>query len=467
MASIISDVQKRFANWRHLLKNKTHKELLIALGEAPLVEVAEFLAEQKLGDCIDLFLLLKQDTQATLFGHFHENKQLELYNALQGRAFAPIFGKMSSDLRADFYLSLADKQRFQLLPFLEHKVRQDVITLSGYSSDQAGGIMNTDFIVLDNKMTAKEALEKIRQTTSTKKMLYFLYVVDEHMKLISIVDLKDLIMASPATQIADFANETFVAAHLYEDRESVARKVEKYDLPVIPIINETEQLVGIVSYDDAIDVIRAEETEDMELFMGIRPHKEDHYLKISSVDHFYQRIGWVSGLFILSVCSSLIIHSYEATLQKWHFLALYLPTISDTGGNVGSQAATMVIRALSLGQITLKNWLSIIYKEGKVALFLAFILFFLSFIKVFILSTIFSDQDEWILDSTKIAFTISLSIAFQTFTSTLIGATLPLLMKKLGKDPAAAASPAITTLVDISGLFIYLGMATLFYTYLF
>lgn len=453
------DVEQNFSNLKLFLKEGKTEEALQLLEETPLADVAEFLADQPLPILMDCFLLLDRVKQASVLDYLHIKKQVDIYNALPIRVFADIFEKMHSDSRADFYLALPDDKQMQLLPYLSKAVRRDVIMLSRYPEEKAGGIMSTDFVVLHHEMTAEEALQKMRQDAPSKKMMYSLYVVDENMRLIGIIDLKDLILANPTIPISDIAHDKLVFADLYDDRESVAHQIQKYGLMAIPVLNKQEQLVGIVSYDDAIDIIQEEQTEDMERFMGIIPrHHRDDYLRTSSWQHFKQRVSWVSGLFLLCVLAELLLHNYKSVFEKWSFLALYITMISDTGGNVGSQAATMVIRAMALGEITLKHWLSIIYKEARVACMLSLTLFILCFSSVWGLTYIFPSG---IVPAKTyiVAITIALAVSLQVITATLIGASLPLLIKRLGKDPALAASPAITTIVDISGLLIYLATA--------
>ncbi len=395
--------------------------------------------------------------QGAIFAELDEELQLTLYQLASKKVFATIFSHMPSGYRADFYQQLNDKEQARLFPYLTKKVREDVIALSAYPPETAGGIMSTDFAVVLEDMTINQAIQKLKEDAPSKKMIYYIYVVDEHMRMLGFVSLKDLIMADSQEKVANLLHENFIYAAVDEDREAVAKRIEKYDLVAMPILNEEDQLVGIVSYDDAMDVIRVEQTEDMERFMGIVSNEEtSDYLKASSFQHFKKRVAWIVGLFIAGFMSSLVIHQNEAILERITVLALYLPMIAATGGNAGSQAASVVIRALSLGQITLNDWLITILKEAKVALLLALSLFLLAFLKVLVLSrhTVIDHHSVY-----GLAFAIGLALSLQVITSTIIGATLPLVAKYFNGDPAVAASPAITTIVDITGMTIYFGIA--------
>ena len=458
----ILDLKKRLANWRSFLEKNDYKKLLASLKESPVVEVTDFLAEQSINTCVLLFLLFSKSKQARIFSLFSLEKQLDIHRTLDADTFAGIFEKMPSDLRVDFYIQLDETEQAKLMPFLSRKVRQDVVTLSGYAPDKAGGIMSTDFVAVSHESSVESALESIRKEATKKKMMVSIYVVDEHRKPVGIVDLKDLVLAKPEEKVMSLAKDTILFARLYDDQEEVANKIEKYDLMALPILNSDDQIVGVASVDNALHVIREEEKEDMEKFMGIVPDQhKDTYMGLSTLQHFKKRVGWVVCLFIVGILQTLMMHAWESTIHALTFVSFYLMTISDTGGNVGSQAATMVIRALSLGEIKLKNWLAILWKEFKIAFLLGFSLFVLAMVKVFVVSYNFHQVNH--PAPIKIAFVVSLAISLQVLSSIIIGTLLPLIVKKLGKDPALAASPAITTIVDIFGVFIYLLLINAFF----
>lgn len=452
-----SQVKTQLEQWEALLAQRKEEELVALLEEVPTVEVAEFLAQQTPEVLVKLLTSsTKKESQGVIFADFNEELQAKLYHFINKKTFATIFSYMPSDRRADFYQKLSDKEQIKLLPYLTKKVKEDVITLSAYPPKTAGGIMSTDFATVMSDMIVKQAINKLREDSPSKKMIYYLYVVNANMQMVGFVTVKDLIMAEPEEKVADALHHNFVYADVYEDQESVAQKIEKYDLVAIPVLNEDKQLVGIVSHDGAMDIIRVEQTEDMEKFMGIVPAEEElGYLTTSSFQHFKKRITWIVGLFVASFLSGLILHKHEAILKQLTVLALYLPMIADSGGNAGSQAATVVIRALALEQITLRNWLRILFKEVKVAFLLALCLFFLAFLKVIILS---GNTEIKHYSLHTLAFTIAVALSLQVITSTLIGSSLPLLIKFLKGDPAVAASPAITTIVDITGMLIYFTM---------
>jgi magnesium transporter len=274
-----------------------------------------------------------------------------------------------------------------------------------------------------------------------------------------LVTLKDLVMHEPQEKVFEFLNEFFVSAEVNEYRESVAQKIEKYDLVAIPVLNSLNQLVGVVSHEEAIDIIQKEVTEDMEKIMGIMPSANDEeYMSTSSFHHFKKRVIWLVSLAAIGIISGMIINEYQHILESFIILAMYMPMMAATGGNTGSQAATVIIRSLSLGEIDDKDWAKIIFKEMKISFMLSVCVAALTYLKIAFLS--FHSMLPHGITMNMIGVVISFAIAIQVITSAVIGAGLPLLVRRLGGDPAVVASPAITTIVDITGLLIYFTVAS-------
>jgi magnesium transporter len=435
------------------------------LNKMPVVEVAELIEKLESDyDRIDVMSQFPIDRQALILADLPITIQLSLFNAMSRKAFATIFEQMPTQSQVDFFQFLSKKAQTEILPFLSKSVRENILRLSAYPPDTAGGIMSLDYASVFERMTCAEAIAKVRADAPSKKLVYYAYVVNDEQTLLGFVTLKDLIMADPAQMIADVVHREFVFAYVDEDREEVAKKIEKYDLIAIPVVNRQMQLMGVVTHDEAIDIIRAEQTEDLEKFMGIAQRDTElNYLETSSWKHFQKRVTWIVTLAAVGIISGMIIHHYEKALEKMLILALYMPMVADTGGNVGSQAATVIVRALALGEFSVREWLKVIWKETKVSSLLALCLGVLAFAKVLFLSWETEIPAEYSL--VKIAFVISLALSLQVITATLIGAALPLIVKAFGGDPAVAASPAITTVVDITGLLIYFGVASLFFAF--
>jgi len=302
-------------------------------------------------------------------------------------------------------------------------------------------------------------MAKIRHDAPSKNMVIYIYVVDEAMVMKGVVTLKELVLADPNSKVSELLDEFFVAAEVNEDRESVAQKIEKYDLAAIPVLNSLQQLVGVVGHDDAIQVIRAEQTEDLEKLAGVMPSQEgEDYIQTSTFKHFQKRVVWLVGLAAMGIISGMIINEYQGILEQFIILAMYMPMMASTGGNTGTQAATVIIRALSLGHISDDEWFKIVFKEIRISTMLSVCVALLTYLKIVFLSFHGLMPDGFSMSF--IGFTISLAIAVQVVCSAVIGAGLPLVVRRMGGDPAVVASPAISTIVDITGLLIYFAIAS-------
>lgn len=437
-------------------------DIVPMLQKMPVVEVGQVLEKVEDQDLFSVLDKFSPSLQGLIFSEFSDAKQLSVFNSFSKKRFGIIFENMPSDYRADLFQNLDQHDQVSLLPFLSKSVREDVITLSAYPPETAGGIMSTDFATVQKSKSCIEAIAKVRSDAPSKKTIYYVYVVDENQTMQGFITLKDLILAEPNSLVSDTLHDDFVYAYVDDDREKVAMMIEKYDLVALPILNKLNQLVGIVTHDEALDVIRAEHSEDMQKFMGISSSNEVFdYVGTSVWKHFKKRVVWIVSLAFVGLLSGVIVHLYEDTLAKLIVLVLFMPMMASTGGNAGTQAATVVIRALSLGQITAKEWFQILLKEARVSIMIAICVGILAFGKVLILSS--SSDTPAVFSLYKIAFVISFAISIQVVLSTLIGAGLPLLIRRFGGDPAVAASPAITTIVDITGLLIYFSTATFFF----
>ena len=444
---------------QELVDLNDREKLKEAFEDFPTAVVVEFLEERNDPEVIKLINLLASEDAGRIYSYLPIERQHELSKIIDRRTFSNIFTHMYSDSRADLFQEFSKEEQIEILPYLDKKTREDVIVLSAYPPETAGGIMNTDFATIVITMTCQQALAKIRHDAPSGKMIYYIYVVNEDMEMHGIVTIKDLILADPKDIVKDLVNENFVYVNVNDDREKVAMEIEKHDLVAIPVLNNLKQLVGIVSHEEALDVIRAEHTEDMEKFMGIVPSEDElTYMEASSWLHFKKRVVWLVSLAAIGLISGVIIHHYQLVLEQLIILALYMPMMTATGGNTGSQAATVVIRAIALDQTDEGEWFKILFKELKISFMLSLCVGGLVFIKIAFLTSA-----SLLPEGMTFAFVGSLiaaAIGMQVITSALVGAGLPLLVRRLGGDPAVAASPAITTTVDITGLLIYFTIAS-------
>lgn len=422
--------------------------------------VAELLGGLDTPEIWQVLHMLEVPLRAEIFSHFDLDQQVELSTGQNRKDMAQLLEEMPPDDRADLVKELEEKVLEEILPLVAKAEREDIRKLVEYKEGTAGAVMSTDYAVLKAEMGISQAIEQLRIQAPGKETIYYAYIVDENRKLTGFVSLKDLIMARPSQFVRDVMHTDVIQANVNDDQELVARKIEKYDLIAIPIVDDNMLLVGIVTYDDALDIIRQEQTEDIEKFMAISgQHEAGEYLKTSAFKHFRKRAYWIVGLGALGLVSGMIIHGFESTFMSLLILALYMPMVADTGGNTGSQSATVVVRALALGEITYKDVFRVLRKEFFIACLLAIVLGILSFGKVLFLSQHSAIPDGYTL--VNIGMAIAIALALQVITATLIGAVLPLIASALKQDPAIVASPALTTIVDITGLLIYFTTAKL------
>lgn len=461
--------------WRWAMKNKNSflsPELreLLAAGDAASLRtfctsfhpalIAEFVASLDADEAWRVLCCADPPLRAAIFSHLDRDIQVEIVAALTREETARLLADMSPDDRADLFKQLPVGLQELVLPALAQAEREDIRRLAGYREGTAGAVMTSDYATLHPQLTATQALEHLRDVAPEKETIYYAYVVDAERKLLGFVSLKDLILARREARVDSIMHRDVIFARVDDDQEDAARKIQRYDLIALPVLNGDDQLVGIITHDDALDIVTQEHTEDLEKFMAIAgSHQAGGYLKTPVWRHIQKRLYWVVSLAALGLVSGLVIHSFEATLMQLMILALYMPMVADTGGNTGSQSATVVVRALALRELSPRDALRVIWKELRVSLALAGALGVLSWLKVVYLSHGSEIPAQFTLP--QIAMVIAIALSLQVVTATLIGAMLPLAAASFKLDPAVVASPALTTIVDITGLLIYFTTARL------
>lgn len=424
------------------------------------VTIAETIATLAHEDIWKVLQNAEQPLRSEIFCYFDKDLQVQIVEMLKLADVADLMADMPPDDRTDLFKHLPEAKRESVLPALAKAEREDIRRLSAYREGTAGAVMTSDYATLPPELTMAEAIEHLREVAPDSETIYYAYVVGEQRQLLGYVSLKDLIVNHRTVCVHEIMHSDIIFAQVEDDQEDVARQIQKYDLLALPIINEHKALVGIVTQDDAIDIITQEHTEDMEKFMAIvASHEDSGYLKTTVWGHFKSRYPWVIALAVLGLLSGYIVQHFEGLLMQFTILAMFMPMLADTGGNTGSQSASLVVRALALKEISTKDVFRILGKEFKVSLMLATILAVIAFGRVFLMGGESSIPEHSSLFN--VAFAISLALGLQVVTSTLIGVLLPLGAAKMKWDPAVVASPALTTIVDITGLLIYFSVAKL------
>ena len=442
----------------YLAKNNSY-ELIKLCKETPAPEIAEIISSFEPENIHNILTLIDDiEIKVQIFTYLPIEHQISLSKIMEKWEIAEIITNMSHDDRVDLYKKMPDDVKEVLTRYLAKAEREDIIKLSSYQEGTAGAVMTSDYATLTPDLSITEAIENLRKEAPDKETIYYAYIINENRKLIGFVSLKDLIVSPSYLKVADIMEKDVVSVNVNDDQEDVAKKIEKYDLIAIPVVDNNNTLLGIVTHDDAFDIIRQEQTEDVEKLMGITgEHEVGVYLKTPFLVHFKNRVTWIIILAFLGTITGAVVHKFEHILQKLTILAVYMPMLADTGGNTGSQSATVVIRALALGEISHKDVSRVLLKELQISLLLSIVLGIFVFCRAYFFTP--ANSVPQFLTVTNIAIAIALALAIQTVTATLIGALLPLIVTKFNLDPAIIASPALTTIVDMTGLLIYFTIA--------
>ncbi len=441
-----------------LLKERKLSTLKEILNEWDPADLATLINQISENERVILFRLLKQDLATDTFEFIEVEQQIELIKAMGNGEVASILNEMAPDDRTALFEELPSSAVKQLVRMLSAEERKVALTLLGYPEDSVGRLMTPDYLTMKSDWTISESLKYIRENGEDSETLNIIFVIDPKGKLIDDLKIRELIFAEPESKISDLMDENFVALHVTDDQETAVDVFKQYDRIALPVIDKNGLLLGIVTVDDVLDVAEEEATEDIQKIGGVKA-LEESYGTISILQMMKKRAGWLSLLFIGELFTASAMGYFEHEISKAIILALFVPLIISSGGNSGSQASTLVIRALSIGEISLKDWFFVMKREIISGIILGSILGVLGFVRILIgnfTSNIFGIH--WLL----LALTVSVSLLGVVIWGTIAGSMLPILLKKLGADPAVASAPLVATLVDVTGLVIYFSVAILF-----
>ncbi len=422
--------------------------------------LAEFIETMAPADLAAFLQCLPPLQRGEVFSYLDVPVQVNLAHSMKRDQLAELVTNMSPDERADLVKKLKDETLEALWPALAQAERDDIKRLSGYAEGTAGAVMTTDYITLYPALTAREAIEKIRREAPDRETIYYAYVVGDDREFIGSTSLKDLILARPEIRVGDLMVPNPIFVKLSDDIEQVAMTIGKYDLLAIPVVDEESRIVGIVTVDDIVDVVQEEATEDMQKLGGMQALDEP-YLETPFRRMLGKRAGWLATLFVGEMLTATAMGYFEHDIAKAVVLALFVPLIISSGGNAGSQASTLVIRAMALGEVTLTDWWRVFGRELKMGAVLGLLLGAVGFFRVLFWQMASPVYGEHYL---LIGMTILTSLIGVVTFGTLAGSLLPFVLRRLGLDPASASAPFVATMVDVTGLVIYFGSATLFLT---
>jgi magnesium transporter len=387
-------------------------------------------------------------------------RRAAILEKLEPPRVAEILAGLSADERTDIVQKMGLHERHRVVPKLSPEIRTELEGLLQYPAHTAGGIMTTEFVRLDPQMTVGDALKHIRSVAQEKESIYACYVMEPNTKqLLGAVSLRDLVMADLETPLTTVMRSKPVTVNALDDQEVVAQKIGKYNLLAVPVLERDGSVVGFVTVDDVIDVLIEEGTEDFLRMAAVEPGALDKpYMQVALPLMIRKRAGWLVILFLGEMLTATAMGFFEKEIAKAVVLALFVPLIISSGGNSGSQASTLVIRALALGEVTLRDWWRVMQREVFSGLGLGLILGSIGFLRISIwsaFSTIYGPH--WML----VALTVGLALIGIVLWGTLAGSMLPFILRRLGFDPATSSAPFVATLVDVTGLVIYFSVAVL------
>ena len=430
-----------------LLSEGNFKELKMLLNESNESDVAECLDELSKEDLAVVFRLLKKDEAVDIFSYMSSDTQEKLIETLSDQEVATIVSKLYIDDAADLIDELPANLVSKVLQNASPTKRKAINEILKYPEDSAGSIMTVEYVDIKSGLTVKECFDRIRRIGLNKETVYTLYVVDADRRLIGVTTVKELLMRDYDTCINDFMEDNVITVTTNEDKEEVAKMFDKYDFLALPVVDNENRLVGIVTVDDAMDVMSEENEEDFEIMAAMTP-SEDDYLKESVITQYKNRIVWLLVLMLSSIITGKIITNYEVTFSAIPLLVSFIPMLMDTGGNCGSQASTMVIRALATDEIEPKDVFKVWWKEARIGVMCGVTLGLVNGIRIFIQ-----------YHDLGIAIVIACTLCLTAVLAKSLGCFLPLLAKAIHLDPAYMASPLITTITDACSLAIYFNIA--------
>ena len=457
------EIESLFDSLVKMLDNRRYSEFTVAIGELNPVDAADFFSRIEAKKIPAVFKLIKKDTAAEIFAELDADIQKRIIVALSDKETSAIIEELALDDAVDALSELPANIVSRVMRSVTKETRAEINRLLAYPESSAGSVMTAEYIDIHADLTVAQAIEHIRRIGVDKETVYIAYVTNERRVLEGTVSFKDLLFAKPDALIGEIMTEEPIYASTVDDREYAADTIAKYGLLALPIVDKENRLVGIVTVDDAIDVINEEATEDMELMAAITP-TDKPYLKTGVFETWRKRFPWLLILMLAAVFSSAVITHYENAIGTYAVLTIFFPMLMNTGGNAGSQSSVAIIRAMSLGEITVKNWIRVVWKEFRVSMLCGLCLAIVCFIKTMLID--FRLQITTVLDSgaeqdnLMVAFIVSATAFFAVVVAKVVGTILPMLAKKIKLDPAVMASPFITTIVDTVTLVIYFSIAS-------
>ena len=439
-----------------LVEQRQYRRLREELAQMNEVDIAEFLDELDVEQEILVFRLLPKDMAAEVFTYLENaDDQEKLIGALSDRELREVLDELYLDDTVDLIEDMPANVVSRILRNTDASTRSQINQLLNYPKDSAGSIMTTEFVDLHPDATVEQSFARIRKVGLDKETVYTCYVTQNRV-LLGVVTVRRMLLSAYETRIRDIMETNVLSVNTHEDKEDVAQLFSKYDLSAIPVVDGEDRLVGIITFDDAMDVIEEETTEDFEKMAAILP-SDKPYLKTGVFETWRSRIPWLLLLMLSATFSGMIITHFESVLASCVVLTSFITMLSGTGGNSGSQSSVAVIRALSLGEVEFSDMFAVVWKELRVALLCGVCLGAANFVKMMLVDRLLMGNGEV---TVPVALVVCCTLVLTVLCAKIVGCTLPMAAEKIGIDPAVMAAPFITTIVDALSLLIYFAIAS-------
>jgi len=450
-------------HFEQLIEGRHWKILRQELNDLEPVHIAEIIESLEKFEQIILFRVLPRELAKETFERLSHDEQEDIIEGLATNVnkVTALLNDLDPDDRTAFFEELPGEVSNRLIQMLSEEERTITTRLLGYPEESIGRLMTPEYVAVKPYYTVQQALDHIRQYGRDSETLNVIYIVDNHWKLVDDIRIKEIILASPSQMISEISDSRFVALNAYDDQEVAVKVFQDHDRVALPVVDKEGILLGIVTFDDVMDVAEEESTEDFQKFGGTEG-LDLSYTKTSLLEMVKKRSGWLIVLFFGQMLTATAMTYFEDELATAVVLALFIPLIISSGGNTGSQAASLIIRSLALGELKLKNWWYVMRKEIFSGLLLGVILGLIGFLRIFVWQKagIYNYGDFWIW----IGASVALSLIFVVLWGTLSGSMIPFILKKMRLDPATASAPFVATFVDVTGLIIYFTIAALLLT---
>ena len=434
---------------RKLLEEKKYRELRDVLSEMNTVDIAWLMDDMEDEDSLRIFRILPKNMAADVFADLEIDDQQYIIQSLSEKEASSIIDNMMADDATDLLEEMPANIVKKILRNASPETRADINHLLRYPEDSAGSVMTVEYVDLRETMTVEDAIKRIRRIGLDSETVNICYVVDDQRVLRGTVALRYLLLKNDDEIIGEIMNDNVISINTLTDQEEAAQMFQKYDFTAMPVVDNENRMVGIITIDDVIDIMQEEATEDIEKMAAIIP-TDKPYFKVSILETYKTRMPWLLLLMISATFTGAIITKYTNALASYVVLTAYIPMLMDTGGNAGSQASVSIIRGLSLGEVEFSDIFKTIWKEVRVAVLCGLTLSLTNFVKLLVLDHL----------ELRIAIIVCITLVLVVCFAKLVGCTLPLVAAKIGFDPAVMASPLITTIVDAISLSVYFALAT-------